>query len=152
LLGDIPYATISTQGDFNPATGVFTPVGLTGPLSFPNLCCHKLEFNVPAGKYIIRIASHKATIYDSNFQQTSTYVAVLCRSDQLTASPTSRNAYASTPLKEIEIDCTNDNVVLNGFSGVYGGAGSDPVFVVLDLGQPLIAAAIDGYLYESATL
>lgn len=142
------YSTVMQQGNFNPATGDFTYTGYTGSLSFPNMPMQRAEFNIPAGKYVLRIASHKAKLSDDNLQKTSTYVAGKCIVGRLQAdSGNGRFDYAEDPIKEIEIDCTNGDVILNGFSGIYGVDGTDPTFIILDL-TALGGSAIDGYLTE----
>lgn len=140
---------ISTQGYINPSTGVFTYQGYGSGISFPTGGGAIQQFvftGVPAGIFSIRLASHKTTIADSNLQQTSTYVGGICPIVNLTPSIWSLGAYAEQPIKEIIVDCEAADRNLNGFSGLYGGAGTDPIFVILDLTNGGIA--IDGYLNE----
>src|ERR1700761_9332559 len=149
-MGGSAYSCVSTQGNIDYTTGAFTPAPLTaGPPGPPASIVQQFKLAVPAGKYLFRIASHKAKITDADFQQTSTYVAGLCPMSDVFLSATSRNSYAQTPYKEIEIDCTCGDVVLNGFSGIYGGAHTDPFFIILDAAEEDDAACfIDGYLVE----
>lgn len=142
-MGGSQYSTVCVQGTLD-SSGNFTQ-GITD--LNPVL---QYKFNIPAGKYLFRIASHKAKINDADFQQTSTYVVGISpMSDVLLGAGlgSSRNSYAANPIKEIEIDCTCGDVVLNGNSGIYGGTGTDPVLIILDISAPT-GNAIDGYLVE----
>lgn len=145
------FNTVAKQGDFDPATGIFNIVPLTSP-AFPHGAMQQFVFtNVPAGKYIMQIASHKSVSTDSDIQKTSTYVGGLATINDLN-TPTGLNAYASNPLKEIEIDCSAGDVILNGYQPGQSPS-TTPVFVILDMVINSLAfgngsAVIDGYLYE----
>lgn len=130
------YFTIGEQGDLNTGTGVFTPVPLamTSLSRFPNDIFIQFKLSLPAGKYPLRIASHKAQITDANFQRTSTQVAGLVTFGDY-AGPSGCFNYSSRPEKEIYIDCTAGDVTLN--------TTGDPFFVIMEA-----AAMVDGYLYE----
>lgn len=135
------HKCISQQVDFNPSTGTSTFVGYTGSIS---ASCFLQKFtipNVPAGKYIAQIHSHKAKISDPDLQRTSTYVGGISKISNLApASFFSLNDYASKPDKEIVIDCTAGDVHYN--------LSNDPLFVILDMAFTSGGAAMDGYLYE----
>jgi hypothetical protein len=132
--------TICVQGDLDPTTGTFVATGYGTGIVFPHGCVQQYTFTgVPAGKYIIQIASHKSTINDGNLGQTSTYVAGISQISDL-STPTGLNSYAANPLKEIEIDCTLGDVVLN--------QPTNPLFTILSLEIGDGSAAVDGYLLE----
>ena len=134
------FKTICVQGDLDPTTGAFIATGYGTGIAFPHGCVQQYTFTgVPAGKYILQIASHKSTVNDANLQQTSTYVGGLSQISDLVSS-TGLNSYASNPIKEIEIDCTSGDVVLN--------QPTDPLFTILCLEIKDGSAAIDGYLLE----
>lgn len=133
------FSCVGVQGDFDLATGIFTPQGYGSGLNFPHEKMIQFEFMVPEGSYLMRIASHKAKITDGNFQSTSTYCAGQCHISELSVSA-GRDNYAQNPLKEIAINAFGGDVILNG--------GNDPMFVILDLGDENQSGAIDGYLYE----
>lgn len=133
-------AVVGRQGNLDTVTGIFTPVDLNSTSAFTDICVQQFTFTIPAGKYVFRIASHKASLSSPELQQTSTYVGGRCSVYQLTSAPGDRDDYARFPYKEIEIDCTCDNVILN--------QPTDPVMIILDLGVPGGSAAIDGYLFE----
>lgn len=136
------YVSVGSQGDLNPSTGVFNYQGIVGSLSFPNAPAQQANFIVPAGKYILRVASHKAKTSDPDFQRTSTYIAGLCQISDLANVGGGQPSYANNLLKEIEVDCTSDDVILN--------QPTDPCFVVLDLVAPGGSAQMDGYLVEQS--
>lgn len=136
------YTAVSEQGDFNPVTGIFTHTGIVPGMSFPHMCAQRFVFRVPAGKYVIRLASHKATTSDPDFQRTSTTLLGLVPINQLLTSPTSRDIYAANPAKEIVVDCSSGDQILN--------QPTDPMFTILDMGFPIDASAVAGYLYEEA--
>lgn len=141
-LAGTPFYTVGIQGSLNPSTGIFSPYG--APNGFNDVTggsntVIQFTFNdIPASNYIIRLASHKATVNLGGYQQTSTYVSGIGTIQCLPGlSGDILNAYASNPMKEIIVDCTGGNVNLN--------ATSSPIFVILDLGN---LAACDGYLLE----
>ncbi len=135
------YSCVATWGELNIPTGIFTPRP-TYPGSFTYSAMCQIKITVPAGKYILRGASHKAKITDNDYQSTSTYIAgytTLNAADPSITGPFARRNYASNPIKELEIDCTGGDVVYNGLL--------DPMFVILDLSGGS-CSAIDGYLCE----
>src|SRR6185312_10373396 len=139
-LAGTPYKVRGTWGNLDPASGVFTP-NLTYSTGQPNI--HIVQFiftDIPAGKYVIRLASHHAKLTDGDLQQTSTQVLGIVPIG--TAHPGTgdrRVAYASNPLKEIEVDCSAGDVNLKGVN--------DPMFLIADLVSGK-SQAVDGYLYE----
>lgn len=136
-----PYKCISEQGDFDPATGAFTDKGYGSGISFPHQIMQKFTIiDVPAMKGVLRISSHKSTVNDSDYQQRSTYVAGVIPISTLTGGAYARQSYANTPDKEIAFDATAGDVNLSG--------PSDPMFIILDLGDGVTSGALDGYLYE----
>ncbi len=150
VLRGTPHKCISRQGDFDPATGVFVPVGYTS-FTFAHGPIQEFTFtDVPAGKYIMQIASHKSTINDADIQRTSTYVAGISNISDL-VGPTALNSFASNPTKEIEIDCSAGNILLNGYQPGQLPS-TTPLFTILDMvinsrfGNG--SAVVDGYLYE----
>lgn len=134
------FSAIGVQGDFELATGIFTPLGYGPGLSFSHEKMIQFEFMVPEGSYIMRISSHKSKLSDGNFQSTSTYTAGQCPIFELSVTA-GRDNYAQNPIKEISINAFGGNVILNG--------GNDPMFVILDLGNGVDSGGLDGYLYES---
>jgi len=144
-LAGTPYTCISTQGYIDPSTGVFTYQGYGSGISFPKGGGAVQQFifnNVPAGKYIMRVASHKTTISDATLQSTSTYVAGVSQINQLNVASGLSN-YAANPVKEIEIDCSTGNYPLTYSAG-------NPLLVILDLTNSGVDGghAVDGYLCE----
>lgn len=134
------YSCVSQQVDLNPATGADAFVGYGSGIGFPHVAAQKFVLNVPAGKYLFRIASHKATINDADFQKTSTYVCGHCHVIDLSI-PGGPYNFIDNLIKEIEIDCTAGDVILN--------QPADPVLIIYDLGGGRDGTAvIDGYLYE----
>lgn len=132
------YAAVGVQGDFDAITGIFTTQGYGSGITFTHAPVIQFTFyNIPAGGYIARLASHKAKISDGNYQQTSTYLAGTTQVYQLNGDLTT---YAQRPLKEIWIFCGDNDVVLN--------QPTDPMFVILDLGDGVYSSGIDGYLTE----
>lgn len=146
------YKCVAQQGDFDPATGIFIPqVPEFGTPSFPHAPVQQFTFSgVPAGKYIMQLASHKSTVSDADLQRTSTFVGGISAIGDL-VTPTDLNSYANNPIKEIEIDCTAGNVLLNGFQPGQTPA-TTPIFTILDMvinssfGDG--SAVVAGYLYE----
>ena len=152
-LAGTPYKCISSQGDYNylAASPVFTPQPLVAGSagSFPNSIMQQFIItDVPAGKYVIRIASHHTTVNDPNYQETSTHVVGLAPINHVTSAATSARQIwhdvSANPYKEMEIDCTSGDVTI-------GGA-TQNMFVILDLTsistQSEYTPALDGYLYE----
>ncbi len=139
VLRGTDFKCICRQGTLDPSTGAFIPIGFGSTVTSGTNMVQEFTFTgVPAGRYIAQIASHKSKISDSNLQQTSTYVGGICTVSDLVAV-TGLNAFAENPIKEIEIDCSAGNVLLNG--------SADPIFVILDMIINSGSAAIDGYLY-----
>lgn len=140
-LAGTPYKCISTQGDFNLSTKAFNFQGYGSGITFPNTIMQQFVItDVPAGKYVIRLASHHATVNDADYQNTSTHVAGVVPIFDLAIAGNRRINMAQFPYKEIEVDCTSGDVTLNN-SG-------DPMFLILDLGDGVNSGAADGYLYE----
>lgn len=143
-LAGTPYNCVSTQGDLViGGTKVFTFVGYGGGIGglFPNSTMQQFVItDVPAGKYIIRIASHKAKSSDPDYQKTSTYVlGTVPISDVRTPGARLTDSY-SNPIKEIEVDCSGGDVILNN--------STDLMFIIADLGDSSTGSAVDGYLYD----
>src|SRR6185436_15256258 len=135
------YAAIGVQGNFDPATKIFTPVGYGDDAARIANPMIRFEFNIPAMKGVVRIASHKSKITDPDFQQTSTYVAGQVRMGDVALGGAFRElAYPTTPIKEISFDARCDNVI-------YDNSG-DAIFLIMDLGDGVNSFAVDGYLYE----
>lgn len=149
-LAGTPYKVIGEWGDYDPSTGIFTPNPLPWPgppdHSFPHIKVTRFTFvGVPAGKYVVRLASHHATINDNDLQKTSTQVAGLAAMSTAsilvpTISGSIFEAYCSNPTKEIEVDCSLGDVNL--------GLASSNMFVILDLNDGAHSSGLDGYLYE----
>jgi hypothetical protein len=99
----------------------------------------RITMRVPAGKYLMRAASHKAKVTDTNYQQTSTYVAGYTTLNAA-FTPLDRLNYAQNPIKELLIDCTAGDV--------YYTSSLSPMFVILDLSSGFNNGPIDGYLCE----
>lgn len=143
-LAGTPYKVLGVWGNYNITSGVFTPdPGFTGAGAGIRL----IQFtfiDIPAGRYLVRLASHHATINDGNLQQTSTQVCGVVNMSVVnspTGSFARRIGYASNPVKEIEVDCSTVNVNLGG--------PNDPVLLIMDLTYNK-SNGIDGYLYEFA--
>lgn len=138
-LAGTQYYCIAEYGSLNLTTGVFTSnpdfVVLDPSLGEPML---RIVMRVPAGIYVMRAASHKAKITDSNYQATSTYVAGYTTLGAA-FTPLDRRNYAQNPIKELVIDCTTLDV--------YYTSALSPMFVILDLSGG-IGAPLDGYLCE----
>ncbi len=136
------YCGVALWGGLDATTGIFT-VQPTYPEASSDLwdglepIC-QIKLTVPAGKYVLRGASHKAALVDSDYQATSTYLAGIAELADAVAGA-ARKAYAENPLKELVIDCSAGDVIYDG--------STDPLFVILDLGRD-VSSAIDGYLYE----
>lgn len=144
-LAGTPYKVIGEWGDYNPTTGIFTvcPLIPSAPCTFPNIKMSRFTFvDIPAGKYLVRLASHHVTIGAGNLQETSTQVAGVCPIGQALVPWGRRLGFFSNPVKEIEVDCSAGNVNL-------GGA-NDPMFIILDLNDGVHSGAIDGYLHEQS--
>ncbi len=133
------YYCIAEYGSLNIVTGVFTSnpdfVVLDPSLGQPML---RIVMRVPAGKYVMRAASHKAKATDTNYQQTSTYIAGYTTLGAA-FTPLDRRNYAQNPIKELVIDCT--------LADVYYTSALSPMFVILDLSGGA-SGPIDGYLCE----
>lgn len=141
-LAGTPFKCIGEWGDYDPATGIFTPdPTFTGAGSHIKMT--RFTFTgVPAGKYIARLASHHATINDGNLQQTSTQVWGVTNIANATVPWGRRQGCFQNPSKEIVIDCSTSNQIL--------GSSNSPMFVILDLNDGVRSNGIDGYLYEEA--
>lgn len=140
-LAGTQYNCIAQWGDLDIGTGIFTPMPAY-PGSFTHQPMCQIRISAPAGKYVLRGASHKAKISDTNYQSTSTYIAGYTTLNAAYSSLTGANArrnYASNPIKELIIDITGGNVTYN--------QPTDPMFVILDL-TGTEASATDGYLHE----
>lgn len=140
-LAGTPYSVVGTWGNLNPATGIFSPNNATYAPNQPNI--HIVQFiftDIPAGKYLVRLASHHAKKTDGNLQQTSTQVLGIVPIGTATPGTGARRiAYASNPLKEIEVDCSVNDVNFN--------TTNDPMFLIADMVSGK-SQAVDGYLYE----
>lgn len=142
-LAGTPFKVIGVWGDYNPATDVFTPQPIDTIGSFPNIKMIQFKFvDIPAGKYIVRLASHHATINDGNLQKTSTQVVGCCPIENAQIAWGCRVGYFSNPIKELVGDCSTGNV--------NNGGKSNWMFVILDGNDGVKSNAIDGYLYEQA--
>jgi hypothetical protein len=130
------YKCIMKPGHLDPVTGAFTPTPMPAYSK-----CMQGTLRVPAGKYVIRIASHKATINDSDLQSTSTYVCGQTFVQYLANPIYIRNDFPGYVAKEIVIDCT-------GGVDVNLNSPTSPVFVVMALDDGVHSGAQDGYLYE----
>jgi hypothetical protein len=138
-LAGTPYSCIARWGSLNLSTGNFTPnPSFATPIESLGIPMCQIEIVAPAGVYVLRGASHKATIYDSDYQSTSTYIGGYTTLNAAFA-PLDRRNYAENPIKELTIDTTAGDVIYN--------TALDPMFVILDLSET-DAAAIDGYLLE----
>lgn len=137
-----PFYCITEWGSLHLTSGLFIPNPTydTAPAGFEPMC--RIKITAPAGKYVLRCASHKARFYDTNYQSTSTYVAGYTDLAAAFFPPglNTRRHYAEHPIKELEIDLTSGDVN-------YDGA-SDPMFIILDT-SGTATNPIDGYLYES---
>lgn len=141
-LAGTPFKVIGEWGDFDETTNTFTPNPTFSGGGFSHLKMTRFTFvDVPAGKYIVRLASHHATINDGDLQQTSTQVAGVCPIFNATVAWGCRIGYFQNPVKEIVVDCSSGDVDLHTIS--------DPMFVILDLNNGVKSNGIDGYLYES---
>lgn len=142
-LAGTPYKCISEQVDFDVATGATSPRPITTPgISFPHEAMQKFTFTgVPAGIYVFRIAGHKATINDPDYQKTSTYVAGVVPFFDLSIPGNRRVDMAQFPHKELIV-----NVSAGDYGTVYSNA--DPMFLILDLGDGVRSGAVDGYIHE----
>lgn len=140
------YAAVSTQVDYDLSTGTDVFVGYTS-VSISNYPLQKIEMYVPAGKYVVRLASHRAKLTDADFQKTSTNVLGIVNM----SSMTSYYDYYGKPEHELVIDCTAGDVNYH--------TANDPMFVVMDMSFmpagglfpclfPNRTAAIAGYLVE----
>lgn len=141
-LAGTPYSCIAQWGELDIISGNFYPKP-TYPGSFTYQPMCRIQIVCPAGKYILRGASHKSKITDGDYQSTSTYVAGFTTLNAAYSSltgPFARQNYAQNPIKEMEIDCTLGDINYN-----YALA---PMFVILDLSGSG-NSAIDGYLIES---
>ena len=137
-LAGTPYACVSQQGNYNLSTNTFTYQGYGTGIAFADQPMQQIVIkDVPAGKYIVRLASHHSKITDPNYQKTSTTVAGICSISE--AYGGDRHNYARNPIKEIEIDCSAGDVNLNN--------GSDSMFVIMDLTDS--NSAVDFYLMEA---
>ena len=149
-LAGTPYKVIGEWGNYNAVTEVFTPNKTFSGAGFTDLKMTRFTFvDIPAGKYLVRLASHHTTINDANLQKTSTQVGGVTRINDAYIPGARLAGYCSNPLKEIEVDCSAKDVNLGGLQ--------DPMFVIIDLndgdGGATIGGnskGIDGYLYESA--
>lgn len=137
-LAGTAYNCVAQWGELNRGTGVFIPRP-SYPSSFTHTAICQIKITAPAGKYILRGASHKAKITDGDYQSTSTYIAGYTTLNNATSGAFATTDYARNPIKELEIDCTLGDIIYNGLS--------NPMFVILDLSCPG-ASAIDGYLCE----
>lgn len=132
------YSCIATWGELNIPTGLFTPhPEYPNSMTYTPMC--QIKITAPAGKYILRGASHKAKITDLDYQSTSTYIAGICQVHDPISTPFARQNYASNPIKELVIDITSGDVIYN--------QPTDPLFIILDL-SGASCSAIDGYLCE----
>ena len=137
-LAGTPYACVAQQGNYNLSTNTFTYEGYGSGIAFADQPMQQIVIkDVPAGKYIVRIASHHSKITDPNYQKTSTTVAGICNLSE--AYGGDRHNYAANPIKEIEVDCTTGNVNLQN--------AGDPMFVIIDLTDS--NSAVDFYLIEA---
>lgn len=145
-LAGTPFKVIGKWGNYDPASGVFTEntIPWSGSFAYPNIRMTQFVIkDVPAGKYVARLASHHAKISDGDLQKTSTTVAGVTEINNCYVPSGRFNGYCANPVKEIVIDCTTGDVNLGGLT--------DPMFVILDLNQPgnqPQTNAVDGYLYE----
>ena len=142
-LAGTPFKVIGVWGDYDPVADVFTPQPLDGTGSYPNIKMIQFKFvDVPAGKYVVRLASHHAKINDGNLQKTSTQVAGCCPIENAQMAWGCRIGYFQNPIKELVVDCSTGNV--------NQGGRDHWMFVILDLNDGVRSSGIDGYLYEEA--
>lgn len=138
-LAGTPFSCVGVQGTLNPTTGIFAPYSAPNGFNFTSPSSQaviQFVFNdVPNGRYVARLASHKALASQGNLQQTSTYVGGICVVGDLVSF--TLNNYSANPLKEIYVDSTSGSVNYNSITS--------NIFVILDLSG---AIACDGYLYE----
>lgn len=142
-LAGTPFKVIGTWGDYDPVTDTFTPQPIDTLGSFPHIKMIQFKFvDVPAGKYLVRLASHHATINDGNLQKTSTQVAGCTQISNAEVPWGRRLGYFQNPVKEMEVDCTSGNV--------NNGGSNSQMFIILDMNNGVKSNALDGYLYEQA--
>jgi len=166
LVGNGTIYTLSKWGNLNvgaasggylTGTGVFTEVNIDteNTSDFPQLPVVQFTFNnVPAGKYLFYIVSHKGVMGDPTLLHTSTYTCgVIEFQTRFQAAPATGNAmagYTSTNsfgyVKEVEIDCTSSDIVYNGQSNGLGGAATNPLFLIMDV--TLLENFMAGYVVE----
>lgn len=140
-LAGTPFKVIGEWGDYDPVADIFTANPTFLGTGMPHIKMIRFTFvDVPAGRYVVRLASHHATINDGNLQKTSTQVWATCPIGYAQIAFARRIAGFSTPNKEIVVDCSTGNVNLGGLTGT--------MFVILDLGDGLYSNGIDGYLKE----
>lgn len=148
-LAGTPYKTVGKFGNYDPATGAFTewPFPWTGSFSFSGIKLIQFAFvDVPAGEYVMRLASHHATINDGDLQKTSTTLGGVGVIGSCLSSGARFIDYTQNPIKEVTFDCSAGDINWNALT--------DQMFIILDLTQPGDSGktnALDGYLYESAT-
>lgn len=140
-LAGTPFKVIGEWGNYDVTTGTWTPNPTFAGPSGPGTPMTRFTFvDVPAGKYLVRLASHHANINDGNLQQTSTQVWGVVPQNYANIAWAPRIGCFGNPVKEIEVDCSAGDVNL-------GGA-NDPMFIILDLNNGVKSNGIDGYLYE----
>lgn len=139
-LAGTPFAVVGKWGDYDSNTDTFTQdSGFTG--AGGNLKVIQFTFvDIPAGKYVVRLASHHAKLSDANLQQTSTQVFGACLIGSWFFPNAIFNNCCANPVKELQVDCSAGNV--------NGGTNSGVMLVILDLNNGVKSNGIDGYLYE----
>lgn len=143
------HRCISEQINFSNSTGIATVLGygLDGAPAMNFTCClHMFTFvGIPAGEYIVQIASHKSTVSDGDCPRTSTYVGGTLAVSTVNPSAfgVTLAAIAASPIKEIKVDCTAGNINLN--------QPTDHLFIIHDMTTVAGGVALDGYLYEKVS-
>lgn len=135
VAGQPQYNCVTQRGGLNTSTFEFTPTTIGTPIPSGTVPVQRATILAPAGKGIIRAASHKVKSTDSNIQNTSTYV---CGIGVLNDVNTGLTSYASNPIKEIQLDWTTGNVL------------SNQLFIIMDMSRSRAASA--GYLKEDVSV
>lgn len=125
---------ISTQWKRNATTGEMQEIGAHGEIEGGWFAVQKWEFTAIPGKYVFRIASHKASLLD-DYEKTSTKFVGLGTYD---GRVTNRGT-------EIIIDCCGQDVdLINSPAIIYDASHAGKGCGVVDR-----TGLVEGYLYES---
>ena len=145
VAGQPQYNCITERGIIDSATYTFTPLPIgTANTNAGAVIVHRATLLVPASKVLIRAASHKSTTTDYNLQNTSTYIGGIGQvGDLFSLSGRDLNSYVSNPLKEIQVDCSGSDILLNG--------STDHMFILLSLAAGF-GRTLAGYLKEDASV